>query len=261
MSLRRCQSLLLPSKGLLRRLHNERVTEEYGKDEEGETFMHIRVGYDLIYHCPQATPMILLVNMHSSRASDIVVPDYLTTEPSVPITAYRDPFGNWCTRLVAPAGQMRFSSRGVVRDSGQPDVAVPSAPQHAVEDLPEETLVFLRGSRYCETDVLSQVAWDLFEKTPPGWARVQAICDYVHTHLTFGYAYARATKTAFEAFNEQHRRLSRLYPPCYDALPLYEYSRALLYRVSGRHWHSACLESDGFCRLDGSVPRWPLVYL
>ena len=145
--------------------------------------MHIRVGYDFLYHCAQATPMILLVNMHYSRASDIVVPDYLTTEPSVPITAYRDPFGNWCTRLVAPAGQMRFSSRGVVRDSGQPDVVVPSAPQHAVEDLPEETLVFLRGSRYCETDVLSQVAWDFFAQAPPGWARVQAICDYVHTHL------------------------------------------------------------------------------
>ena len=146
-----------------------------------KTSMHIRVGYELIYHCPQATPMILLVNIHYSRASDIVIPDYLTTEPSVPITAYRDPFGNWCNRIVAPAGQIRFTSRGVVRDSGQPDVVVPSAPQHAVEDLPEETLVFLRGSRYCETDLLSQVAWDLFEKAPPGWARVQAICDYVHT--------------------------------------------------------------------------------
>ena len=65
--------------------------------------MHIRVGYELIYHCPQATPMILLVNMHYSRASDIVVPDYLTTDPSVPITAYRDPFGNWCNRIVAPS--------------------------------------------------------------------------------------------------------------------------------------------------------------
>ena len=123
--------------------------------------MHIRVGYDLIYHCPQGTPMLLIVNIHYSRASDLVMPDYLTTDPSVPIAAYRDPFGNWCTRLVAPAGQMRFTSRGVVRDSGQPDVVVPSAPQHAVEDLPAETLVFLRGSRYCETDVLSQVAWDL----------------------------------------------------------------------------------------------------
>jgi hypothetical protein len=89
--------------------------------------MHLRVGYDLIYHCLQETPMILLVNIHSSRASDMVIPDYLTTAPSVPIMAYRDPFGNWCTRLVAPAGQMRFTSRGVLRDSGQPDVVVASA--------------------------------------------------------------------------------------------------------------------------------------
>ncbi len=158
--------------------------------------MHIRVGYDLIYHCPQGAPMILIVNIHYSRASDIVIPDYLTTEPSVPITAYRDLFGNWCNRIVAPAGQIRLTSRGVLRDSGQPDVVVPSAQQHAVEDLPEETLVFLRGSRYCETDVLSQVAWDLFDKAPPGWARVQATCDYVHHHITFGYEYARFTKTA-----------------------------------------------------------------
>ena len=165
--------------------------------------MHIRVGYDLIYHCPQATPMILIVTTHASRASDMVMPDVLTTDPALPTTAYRDAFGNWCTRLVAPAGQMRCTGHGVVRDSGQPDVVVPSAPQQAVEDLPAKTLLFLRGSRYCETDVLAQVAWDLFAHTPPGWARVQAICDYVHHHLTFGYAYARSTKTAVEAFNER----------------------------------------------------------
>ena len=78
--------------------------------------MQIRVGYELIYSCPQETPMILIVNIHYSRASDIVIPDYLTTAPSVPITAYRDPFGNWCNRIVAPAGQMRLTSqRGVKR--------------------------------------------------------------------------------------------------------------------------------------------------
>ena len=92
--------------------------------------MHIRVGYELIYNCPQGAPMILIVNIHYSRASDIVIPDYLTTEPSVPITAYRDLFGNWCNRIVAPAGRIRLTSRGVLRDSGQSDVVVPSAQQH-----------------------------------------------------------------------------------------------------------------------------------
>ena len=101
-----------------------------------------------------------------------------------------------------PAGTLRLFGDGVVRDSGLPDVVAPSAPQHAVEDLPADTIAYLLGSRYCETDRLSQQAWQLFGGTPPGWARVQAICDYVHRHITFGYQHARATKTAWEAFTE-----------------------------------------------------------
>ena len=164
--------------------------------------MKIRVGYELIYDLPQPTPMIMVLGTHFTRASDVLVPDLLTTSPSVPIFAYRDLFGNWCTRFVAPAGRIRLSADGVVRDAGTPDVVVPSASQHAVEDLPAEALVFLLASRYCESDRLSEIAWKLFEGSPPGWGRVQAICDYVHRHIEFGYEHARATKTAWEAFNE-----------------------------------------------------------
>ena len=117
--------------------------------------MKIRVGYELIYDFPQPTPMIMVLGTHFTRASDVITPDYLTTDPSVPISPYRDVFGNWCSRIVAPAGRIRLSANGVVRDSGLPDVVAPSAFQHAVEDLPLETLVFLLGSRYCETDRLS----------------------------------------------------------------------------------------------------------
>jgi transglutaminase-like putative cysteine protease len=166
--------------------------------------MKIRVGYELIYDFPQPTPMILVLGTHLTRASDVIVPDYLTTDPAVTISPYRDSYGNWCSRLVAPAGRMRLSGDGVVRDSGLPDVIAPSAPQHAVEDLPAETIVYLLGSRYCETDRLSDIAWQLFAQTAPGWARVQAICDYVHNHITFGYQYARPTKTAREAFDERN---------------------------------------------------------
>jgi transglutaminase-like putative cysteine protease len=164
--------------------------------------MKIRVGYELIYDFPQSTPVIMVLGTHFSRASDVIVPDLLTTNPCVPIFPYRDGFGNWCSRIVAPAGRMRLSADGVVRDTGLPDVVVPSAYQHAVEDLPAETLVFLLGSRYCETDRLTQPAWDLFAKSPPGWARVQAICDFVHRHIRFGHAHARPTMTAWETFNE-----------------------------------------------------------
>jgi transglutaminase-like putative cysteine protease len=165
--------------------------------------MQIRVGYELIYDCPQPTPMILTLNIHYTRVSDIVVPDHIITDPPVPIAAYRDGFGNWCSRIVAPAGQIRISADAVVRDTGAPDVIASSAPQIPVPDLPDETLVFLLGSRYCETDQLSQAAWDLFGSTPAGWDRVQAICDFVHNHIAFGYEHASPTKTAWDVFNER----------------------------------------------------------
>src|SRR5580658_5711927 len=117
--------------------------------------MQLRVGYELIYHCPQDVPMILLVNIHYSRASDLVIPDHLTTDPSIPFTAYRDGFGNWCNRLIAPAGRLRLRADGIIRDSGRLDEFTPDARQHAIEDLPEETLVFLLGSRYWAIDLLS----------------------------------------------------------------------------------------------------------
>src|SRR5258706_705719 len=145
----------------------------------------------------------MVLGFHFTRASAIVVPDYLPPPPPLPITPYRDMFGNWCSRIVAPAGGLRLSGDGVVRDSGLPDVVAPSGPQHAVENLPPETIAYLLGSRYCETDRLSEQAWQLFGNTPPGWPRVQAICDYVHRHIVFGYQHARMTRSAFEAFYDK----------------------------------------------------------
>jgi transglutaminase-like putative cysteine protease len=165
--------------------------------------MHLRVGYELIYTFPQPTPIILAVNIHYSRASDVIVPDRLTVEPFVPISSYRDGFGNFCHRLVAPAGRLRLTADGVIRDSGQPDEVVSAAGQDSVQNLPEETLVFLLGSRYCETDLLSETAWQLFSGTAPGHARVQAICDFVHNHISFNYQNARATRSSAEAFRER----------------------------------------------------------
>lgn len=165
--------------------------------------MHIRVGFELAYECPQRTPMILMLNTHYSRAADVIKADHIKTQPLIPITAYRDGFGNWCSRIIAPSGILHIATDALIRDNGLPDIVAPFAVQHAVEDLPSEILVYLLGSRYCETDRLSEVAWSLFQNTPPGWARVQTICDFVHAHLHFGYHHARATKTALEAYNER----------------------------------------------------------
>lgn len=162
----------------------------------------LRVGYELVYECPQPTPMILMLNVHSSRVSELLVPDQLTTTPPVPVAVYDDSFGNRCSRIVAPAGEIRITADARLTDTGVPDVIADWAQQHPVQDLPQEVLVYLMGSRYCETDRLSQMAWNLFGYSPTGWGRVQAICDYVHRHIAFGYNFANSTKSAWEAFNQ-----------------------------------------------------------
>ena len=164
--------------------------------------MQIRIGYELTYDCPQPTPMVLMLNVHHSRVPDLVVPDRLVTDPPLPIHGYHDGFGNWCSRIVAPAGRTRLFASGVVNDTGVPDAVVPDARQHTIDDLPDETLVFLLASRYCETDRLADIAWSLFHTSPLGWDRVQAICDFVHWHIAFGYEHARNSRTAWEAWSE-----------------------------------------------------------
>ncbi len=165
--------------------------------------MLIRAGYELSFDCQQPTPMLLLVSIHPSRSADLVTPGAITFNPVTQASCYQDRFGNICSRIVAPAGRVTISTEFVVRDTGLPDEVAPGAMQHPVETLPDDVLVFLLGSRYCETDRLAETAWSLFAQTQPGWARVQAICDFVHEHITFGYEHARPTRTAWEAYQER----------------------------------------------------------
>lgn len=165
--------------------------------------MKLNIGYALTYQSSQSTPMILNLNVHHTRAGDLVRADNLTTDPWVPLATYRDGFGNLCTRLVASPGPIRIGADGLINDTGLPDPIVRNARQVGIEQLPEETLVYLLQSRYCDTEKLSDIAWNLFGSTPIGWARVQAVCDFVHDHLTFGYPFARSTRTAFEAYQER----------------------------------------------------------
>jgi transglutaminase-like putative cysteine protease len=165
--------------------------------------MLIRLGYELVYEFPQPTPMILNLNVHYSRVPDLVRADTIVTEPHVPLASYRDHFGNWCTRAVAPPGRFRITADALINDSGLAEPSFPSAQECAVEALPHETLNFLLPSRYCETELLSPFAWNLFGNLMPGWGRVQAICDYVHDWVAFDYQCARPTKTAWETFNEK----------------------------------------------------------
>jgi transglutaminase-like putative cysteine protease len=165
--------------------------------------MRITTGFKIVYDCPAPAPMLLMLSVHPSRRGDLETPDRLRTDPPVEVRQYLDGYGNLCDRLTAPAGVLTLSADFIVRDSGLIDTYAPEAVQHPISDLPDDALVYLLGSRYCETDRLSQIAWSLFENTPPGWARVQAITDYVHRHIVFNHDHARPDKTAYDAWVEQ----------------------------------------------------------
>ena len=164
--------------------------------------MLIRFGYEITVSCPQDTPMVTMMSVRDERRDDIRQQSGLDTLPDVPCTAYRDPFGNTCRRFVAPAGRITLRSDSTIHGSPDPDAVTPGVGETPIALLPDDTLMFLLGSRYCETDRLSQTAWDLFGGIAPGWPRVQAICDYVHRHIRFDYQRARSTRTAFEAWQE-----------------------------------------------------------
>lgn len=147
--------------------------------------------------------MLLVLNIHPSRRADLLSEQRLCFEPWVEQWTYIDGFGNDCARIVAPAGRLRIRSRFDIHDLGEPDAVMPGAAQMEVHDLPDDVLVYLLGSRYCDTDRLSDFAWSRFGNTPLGWARAQAVCDFVHGHLTFDYQRADATRTAFGGFSER----------------------------------------------------------
>lgn len=165
--------------------------------------MLIRIGYDISFELAQDVPFLTLLRIHESRQADLRSPDLILTEPVTSVEEYRDTFGNTCSRFLARSGSLRLRTDAVIEDSGQPDARAMDAPEIPLTELPPETLRFLISSRYCEVDLLSSIAFELFGAAPPGWARVQAICDWVHTHVSFDYAKTRSTKTALDVYTER----------------------------------------------------------
>jgi transglutaminase-like putative cysteine protease len=162
--------------------------------------MLIRIGFDIAFELRGPTPIVAMLYVHPSRQPDLRTAEKLVVSPDVPVAEYIDSFGNRCARLLAPAGIIELRLDSIIEDSGKPDRERLDAPQHRIEDLPNETLQFLLPSRYCEVDKLSDIAWQEFAQTPPGWERVQAICTWVNQHITFGYHFASSTKSAWDVY-------------------------------------------------------------
>ena len=165
--------------------------------------MQIRIGYEFAFEVCQPTPMQLMLYVHPERAGDLRNPEEIVVEPAVPLEDFIDGFGNRSARILAPAGVVRIRYDNVIDDPGRPDVSFKGLPLTPVHETPPAFWRFLLASRYCEVDRMSQIAWDLFGNTPETWERVQAVLDWVHTNVTFGYEFASPTKSAYDVYLER----------------------------------------------------------
>jgi transglutaminase-like putative cysteine protease len=165
--------------------------------------MILRLGYDIQFDLPYPIAVVAMLNVHPSRAADLQAPDEVSVEPATATENYIDSFGNRCARFFAPSGPLRLSNSTLIYDSGLPDAVNLAAREIPVQDLPPDVLRYLYNSRYCEVDRFSMIAPELFGALAPGWSRVQAVCDWVHSKVTFGYQHARPTKSAIDVFTER----------------------------------------------------------
>ncbi len=227
--------------------------------------MDIRIGYDISFQTTVNLPMNLVLYTHPSREMDLLYPDLIHVKPEygpeLPVQIARDPFGNKIGRIVSPGGRLRISSDNVVRDSGLPD-PVPGDQweryQAPPDQLPPDVLQYLMPSRYCEVELIQDRAWQLFGNIRPGWQRAKAVVDWVHNYVTFGYQYARNTKTAMDVWNERCG-VCRDFQHLCISLHRAEPARPLCDGVFGRHWRAAQSRSDGLLGLARGVSRRPLV--
>jgi len=165
--------------------------------------MILRLGYDIQFELPAPAAIVALLNVHPSRVADLRAPDELRVEPAAQTDTYIDSFGNRCVRFLAQQGPLRLSNSTLVYDTGEPDRQNFDAREIPVQKLPHEVLRYLYSSRYCEVDRFSTIALELFGAVPPGFSRVQAVCDWIHTRVVFGYQHARPTKTALDVYTER----------------------------------------------------------
>jgi transglutaminase-like putative cysteine protease len=165
--------------------------------------MLIHIGYELVFDLPTPVSMLLMLYTHPDQAHLLHRPEILTVEPQVQVHEFTDWFGNHAARILAPQGKLRLFYDNVIEDSGEHEPKINGARLHPVDELPNDCLQFLLASRYCEVDRMLQMAWDLFGKTPPTWERVQAVMDWVHGNIHFGYQFARPTKTAYDMCSEK----------------------------------------------------------
>ena len=219
--------------------------------------MLIEAGYDIAFDCPAQTPMLLQLNVHPTRDADLLTPDRITPDPPLAMRSYIDLFGNRVTRVEVPAGLVTFSNRFVIHDSGELDETPPDVRTTPIADLPDDVLLFLVSSRYCDSDKLADFAWSRFGDLSGGARVVQAICDFVHAKIRFSYPDASPTRCASDSM---HEGVGVCRDFAHLAIALCRRMNIPARYPSRRPRRSDRHQSDGFQRLVRGLSRRALVH-
>jgi transglutaminase-like putative cysteine protease len=164
--------------------------------------MHVRVGFELVVESSAPTATATIARPRGTPSNRLLT-ERRSLEPEVPIHVYKDDFGNEVWRWTAPAGILRVRYDAILDVSPAPDPVLPDLPAALVETLPDDMLLFTLPSRYCPSDLVLEEAWRLFGATTPGWPRVQAICDWIHENITYGYEQSVSTTSGYDAYQNR----------------------------------------------------------
>lgn len=165
--------------------------------------MRVRVGSEFVYEAEYPTPMVFLIRPRDNDIHRLLEEQRVVT-PDIPIHEYVDVFGNHQWRLTMPAGQTRLFYDAICDVDPNADPKMLHLPGTSVDQLPDETLMFTLPSRHCQSDLVMDEAWRLFGDVPDGWARVQAICDWLHSEVRYGYGASTSVTSGYEAYQQRH---------------------------------------------------------
>ena len=195
------------------------------------------------------------------QAPMVVASSDWSSEPAVPARRYSDLYGNRCQRMVLPAGRSQCSYERAGHRARRDRGLRPSAPELAPHDLPDDVLVYLMPSRYCLPDMLGNEAWSRFSAVPPGYSRVQAICQHVNDHLQFAYGSSGPTSTAVDVNASGFGVCRDFTHLAITVLPGDEHPGPVCVRVPAGHGRADRPEPDGLRGVDGGLAGRPVVDL
>ncbi|MFZ4675772.1 MAG: transglutaminase domain-containing protein [Nodosilinea sp.] len=158
--------------------------------------MQLEAGCQLLFETIAPSPLILMLKPRSGLGQQVIQAD-CRFQPQVPVVEYIDSYGNLCQRLIVPEGPLQINATAIADVSDHIDVQ-PGAAFVPVQAIPDYALQFLLPSRYCQSDLLGDLANQIVAGIEPAYDQVEAIRQWIYTHIEYRYDTSNASTSALE---------------------------------------------------------------